>query len=117
MADALEKFLENWSTQSRKGALELLILRLLAQGDSYGYELSETARSSLGLKISDGTLYAILTRLAKVNAIEPYLRETSSGPARKYYKLTRAGSILLLRMEEAWIRTVESVGQAKAPEN
>lgn len=116
MRAALVGFLENWLTQSRKGLLELLIIRLLAGGDSYGYELSETARESLGLKISDGTLYAILTRLTKAGAIKPYLRESASGPARKYYRLTADGRTLLLEMEEAWQRTVLSMGQAKKAE-
>ena len=113
---SIDRFLENWATQSRKGVLELLILRLLANGDSYGYELSETARTSLRLKVSDGTLYAILTRLSKVDAITPYLRETTSGPARKYYHLTPAGSELLRRMEDAWKKTVTSIGHAKTSE-
>ncbi|MBI1392307.1 MAG: PadR family transcriptional regulator [Alphaproteobacteria bacterium] len=110
------RFLENWLTQSRKGLFELLIIRLLAGGDSYGYELSETARTALGLNISDGTLYAILTRLTKAGAIKPYLRESASGPARKYYRLTAEGRTLLLEMEDAWRRTVLSMEQATEAE-
>ncbi len=117
MSEAVGKFLENWLTQSRKGLLELLIIRLLTSGDSYGYELSETARKSLGLKISDGTLYAILTRLAKIGAIESYLRESASGPARKYYRLTSEGRLLHRRMEEAWVRTIEFMGRAVKDED
>ena len=77
------------NAQFKKGALELCVLSKLVEGDRYGYELTDEI--SQKMVIATGTLYLVLKRLKDDNMVETYLRESESGPARKYYHLTDAG--------------------------
>ncbi|MNL81267.1 Transcriptional regulator PadR-like family protein [compost metagenome] len=43
------------------------------------------------LEISEGTLYPILRRLTEEKYFETYLKESSEGPPRKYYRITKVG--------------------------
>lgn len=112
MAEPITAFLENWRMQSRKGLLDLLILRQLQAGDSYGYELSERLKSILGVQFSDGALYSVLSRLTDVGAIRFYHQKSSSGPARKYYAVSEIGVDLLHQLERAWAETISATRSA-----
>lgn len=81
----------NWTTQVRKGLLELCILNLLARGELYGYDLVKKLADVKGLVITEGTIYPLLSRLRKTGLLKTRLEESTSGPARKYYALTRKG--------------------------
>lgn len=41
--------------------------------------------------IAEGTIYPILRRLTLENYFETYLQESSEGPPRKYYRMTKLG--------------------------
>lgn len=75
--------------QFKKGVLELCVLSLLVKSDRYGYELANSLAGSIS--ISDGTVYPILRKLRKDGLVTTYLQESSGGPPRKYYKLTKIG--------------------------
>lgn len=75
--------------QFKKGALELCVLVLLARKDCYGYELVQSI--SRNIDIAEGTIYPLLRRLRSEGHFETYLRESSEGPPRKYYRLTSQG--------------------------
>lgn len=77
------------NAQFKKGILELCVLTMISRKDYYGYELVEEI--SKILEISEGTLYPILRRLTEEKYFETYLRESSEGPPRKYYRITRVG--------------------------
>lgn len=105
-----DSFLKNWNTQTRKGLLEMLILRSLQASDSYGYELSSEIGRCLEITITDGAMYSALRRLHKIGAVKPYLRDSGMGPARKYYKLTETGRRLYADLDSNWRQTVRNVG-------
>lgn len=107
------QFITNWKTQVRKGVLELIVMRALANQDSYGYALIEAFKAVCGIEITDGTLYAIFMRLKHEGLVESYWGETEKGPARKYYRLTDIGRTTLSRMDATWTETVDSISQAK----
>ena len=88
------------NTQFKKGALELCVLSLLKNGDKYGYELAE--KISREIAISVGTIYPILRRLRNEGCFEVYLRESSSGPARKYYRITPHGIEVQQQLYAEW---------------
>ncbi|MFS4460511.1 PadR family transcriptional regulator [Bdellovibrio sp. HCB2-146] len=75
--------------QFKKGVLELCVLTMISRKDYYGYELVEEI--SKVLEISEGTLYPILRRLTEEGYFETYLRESTEGPPRKYYRITKGG--------------------------
>ena len=76
-------------TQFKKGVMDLCVLAILKKRDYYGYELVQNI--SKNIEISEGTIYPILRRLKKEGYLKTYLRESSEGPSRKYYSLTKKG--------------------------
>lgn len=97
------------NTQFKKGALELCVLSQLAQGDKYGYELTE--RISDQMSIASGTLYPILRKLKDEDYVTTYLVESESGPVRKYYRLTDKGKQYQADVKREWESFVEAVNR------
>ncbi len=92
----------NWTTQVRKGLLELCLLNLLARGELYGYDLVKELAKVQGLVITEGTVYPLLSRLKKAGLLKTRLVESPSGPARKYYSLTREGQLSRAQLNAYW---------------
>jgi PadR family transcriptional regulator PadR len=97
-----ERFYDNWTTQLRKGLLEMCILNAMRFGRAYGYEIVRRLRRIEGLVIGEGTIYPILSRFHREGLVESHLEESSEGPARKYYVLSDRGKSLLTRMNATW---------------
>ena len=105
-----EQFHLNWTTQLRKGLLELAILNSLGGNALYGYEIVRRLGDIDGLVISEGTVYPILSRLRNENLVETFIEESPEGPPRKYYQLTARGREALRRMNGHWERLHEAIG-------
>jgi len=101
--------IDNWTTQLRKGLLELCIVNLLAQGQMYGYDLVKRLAEIRGLVVTEGTIYPLLSRLRRAGLLETRLEESSSGPARKYYHLTSAGRDARETMNRYWAELLRGV--------
>ncbi len=86
--------------QLKKGALELCVLALLSQHDSYAYEIASQLSDSIGM--GEGTIYPLMRRLQADGLVETYLEESPSGPPRKYYKLSAAGRRSFTSQQAAW---------------
>jgi PadR family transcriptional regulator, regulatory protein PadR len=82
---------DNWTVQLRKGVLELCILNALKEKERYGYDLVKMLIELPALGITEGTIYPLLSRLRVQGLVATRLEESSSGPARKYYTLTKEG--------------------------
>lgn len=96
-------------SQLLKGVLSLALLRLLAERESYGYELV-TRLHDMGLPdIQDGSVYPALGRLERDGHVTSRLVASPSGPARKYYRLSRSGYEELAQTERAWINLVRAM--------
>lgn len=93
--------------QFKKGVLELCVLSTLSHKDCYGYELVQAL--SADIKISEGTIYPLLRRLKNDGYVETYLQESSGGPPRKYYKLTKEGAAMEASLRDEWQRFVRAV--------
>ena len=102
-------FLANWTTQVRKGVLELCILRVLGEGRLYGYDIVKRLRGVKGLVVREGTVYPILSRLKKEGFLHTQIEESSEGPPRKYYALTDPGTRELAAMQGSWEELVASI--------
>lgn len=85
----------------------------LAEREFYGYELVEHLKVQCGLEVSDGTLYAILLRLKNEGFIRHRWEHAETGPARKYYALTRSGQAALEGMRTVWADIARAVERAK----
>ena len=97
-----ERFYDNWSTQLRKGMLELCILNSIRGSSLYGYDIVRKLRDIQGLVISEGTIYPILSRLRREGFVCSSIQESSEGPPRKYYELTEKGQKILRQMNNYW---------------
>jgi PadR family transcriptional regulator PadR len=86
--------------QLKKGALDLCVLALLARADSYAYEIASRLADAIGM--GEGTIYPLMRRMQSDGLVETYLVESSSGPSRKYYRLTPAGKASLTAQTQAW---------------
>ncbi|QNK89138.1 helix-turn-helix transcriptional regulator [Sporosarcina sp. resist] len=97
------------NVQFKKGVLELCVLVLLDKQDSYGYELVQ--KVSEQIDISEGSVYPLLRRLTKEGYFTTYLKESSEGPPRKYYKLTDNGRLFLHKLLQEWKEFSNGVNQ------
>jgi PadR family transcriptional regulator len=88
----------------KRGALELIVLHLLAPGEAYGYEMVSklTAESDGALEVTDGTLYPVLYRLERGGFVTVRWETPERGVPRKYYRLTESGREELARLREEW---------------
>ena len=74
-----------------KGFLELAVLAVIAERETYGYEITgRLAETGFG-EVKGGTLYPILGRLDESDLVETHWRAGDSGPGRKYYRITAEG--------------------------
>ena len=80
----------------------MLVLALLDQGESYGYELVVRLQRAGLTDLAAGSVYPVLTRLERDGEITSRLVPSSAGPARKYYLPTPAGAASLARSAAAW---------------
>jgi PadR family transcriptional regulator PadR len=99
----------NFDTQLLKGVLGLLLLRLLKGREAYGYELVGEIRALGFGDISDGSVYPALARLERIGDLRSRLVPSSSGPARKYYRLSKRGLDALDEQVLAWRDLVAAV--------
>ena len=87
------------------GVPELLLLRLLAQREMYGYELVRAIRqvTDEAIQLGEGVIYPVLHGLERDGALEAR-RKPVDGRTRVYYALTRKGSQRLDRLQDEWER-------------
>lgn len=86
--------------QLKKGVLGLCVLALLSRGDSYAYEIASRLADAIGM--GEGTIYPLMRRMQADGLVETYLVESSTGPSRKYYRLTQAGQDALTIQRADW---------------
>src|SRR5262245_53549204 len=108
--------LANWTTQMRKGLLELCVLAALKGQRMYGYDIVKRLAATHGLVMGEGTVYPILSRFKKEGLVETTLSESPEGPARKYYQLTARGRLLLTKMLAAWAEVRDGIEAVTATE-
>jgi PadR family transcriptional regulator PadR len=100
----------------KRGALELIVLHLLAPGEAYGYEIVSklTAESQGGLEITDGTLYPVLYRLERAGFVDVRWDTPARGVPRKYYRLTGAGRTELEQLRREWTTFADAMSRLLA---
>jgi len=98
----------------QRASLPMLILSVLAVAPRHGYGISQ-ALVSAGLQpIKGAQLYPALVRLEDEGAITARWEQGGSGPARKVYELTAAGSAQVEELRAQWrhfISAAEALGR------
>ncbi len=95
------------------GVPELLVLRLLARQDMYGYELVKAVRVVTGeaIALGEGVIYPALHGLEKNGALKA-TRQAVNGRTRVYYSVTTKGQRRLDRLTAEWDRVSSGVRAA-----
>ncbi|MDF1605701.1 PadR family transcriptional regulator [Nocardioides sp. YIM 152315] len=89
----------------------LFILASLAGGERHGYAIAgEVGTLSEGrIRLTAGTLYGALTRLAESGLVEASGEERVDGRRRRYYRITGAGQSALAEQVAHLQATVRAV--------
>ena len=93
--------------QLKKGVLELCVLALLSKQDSYAYEIASQLAEGIGM--GEGTIYPLMRRMQSDGLVDTYLVESSSGPPRKYYRLTASGKTTFTAQKTEWLAFARAV--------
>lgn len=99
---------ENTQAQMRKGILEYCILSILSKREAYPSEILESLENAK-LLVVEGTLYPLLTRLKNIELLSYRWEESTSGPPRKYYKITPQGQEILNELDKTWNELQQAV--------
>lgn len=83
-----------WHHYPERGWIQFLILRLLYEKPSYGYQLIEMLEEkSSGLhKVETGSIYTVLRRMERRGLLESKWEEAETRPDRRIYRVTRSGA-------------------------
>src|SRR5262245_25956360 len=94
------------------GVPELLILRLLADREMYGYELVQAIEVATGeaIKLGEGVVYPVLHALEENGCLRSR-RKPVNGRTRVYYSVTAAGKKRLTAVTRDWSRITRAVAQ------
>ena len=95
--------------QLRRGTLEYCVLALLRGHQRYGFDLVRELAETDGMVTSEGTIYPLLARLRRDGLVASTWEESSSGPPRRYYRLTPAGARALDAFVDEWERFRDAV--------
>lgn len=76
-----------------RGHIDTILLRILMDGDNYGYEIMKAVavNSANEYELKEPSLYTSLKRLEKQGYIVSYWGDESHGGRRKYYHITPSG--------------------------
>jgi len=91
---------ESIQIQLKKGVLEMCVLALLSNGDGYAYDIASRLADAIGM--GEGTIYPLMRRMQNDGLVTTYLRESASGPPRKYYRLTPDGRAAFKAQRGEW---------------
>lgn len=96
----------------RRGLLEYAVLTVVSTGTLYAAEILERLEGT-HFATREGTLYPLLGKLRRDGLLEYEWQESDSGPPRKYYRLTDAGTQRLAQLRANWAElaaTLEQLG-------
>ena len=99
---------DNIKSQMRKGMLEYCIMLLLDKQPAYASDIIKRMKEAR-LIVVEGTLYPLLTRLKNDGLLAYEWVESTQGPPRKYYSLTKSGRAFLGELSSAWSELCDTV--------
>ena len=104
--------IENAKSQMRKGMLEYCVLLLLKHRPSYASDIIQQLKNA-ELLVVEGTLYPLLTRLKNDGLLQYQWQESTQGPPRKYYALSKEGEQFLEGLDSSWMELSNTINYLK----
>lgn len=96
-----------WSRELARGSNRLVLLALLRDGESYGYEIlaSLKQRGITAVPATEAAVYPLLKDLEERSYLKGRWKATEDGvPPRKYYAVTPEGKQMLATLKKSWTR-------------
>lgn len=92
------------SSDLLRGHTDTMILRLLLDGDKYGYAIVKLIQSNSGgeYALKETTMYSSLKKLEGEGSIISYWGDETQGGRRKYYKITDKGRKAYAENKKNW---------------
>ena len=92
------------SSDLLRGHTDTMILKLLMDGDKYGYEISKLVHSNSNgeYELKEATMYSSLKRLENDGSITSYWGDETQGGRRKYYRITERGTETYFENKNSW---------------
>jgi DNA-binding PadR family transcriptional regulator len=81
------------SSDLLRGHTDTIVLRILSDGDAYGFEIYNRILEKTGTQyeLKETTLYSSYKRLEADGCITSYWGDETQGARRKYYRITKKG--------------------------
>ena len=92
------------SSDLLRGHTDTIILKLLMDGDKYGYEISKLIQtnSSGEYELKEATMYSSLKRLEADGNITSYWGDETQGGRRRHYRITKNGKQAYAENKSNW---------------
>lgn len=92
------------SSDLLRGHTDSIVLRILMQGDAYGFEIYNQILGKTGeqYELKETTLYSSYKRLEEGGYIRSYWGDETQGARRKYYHITDEGRNLFAQNMADW---------------
>ena len=92
------------SSDLLRGHTDTIILKLLMDGDKYGYEISKLIQTNSHdeYELKEATMYSSLKRLEADGGITSYWGDETQGGRRRYYRITERGRQLYFENKNNW---------------
>ncbi len=93
------------------GSVEMLILQIASEGDTYGYAITQEAERRSGgyFELKEGSLYPALHRMERRGLLESFWEAKETGRRRKFYRITAEGTRSLEVQRASWQEFVRGV--------
>ena len=92
------------SSDLLRGHTDTIILKLLMDGDKYGYEISKLIQTNSRdeYELKEATMYSSLKRLEADGSITSYWGDETQGGRRRYYRITSKGRQVYSENKDNW---------------
>lgn len=106
---ALEPARRKFTKELSAGLVSLVLLTLLSQAEEplYGYQIAKRFEGA-GEAVLNGkqsALYPVLRNLSEAGLLESFVEPSTSGPPRRYYRITPLGRAVQLQWAQTWAAT------------
>lgn len=110
MDKELEYYINEVTTNFKRGTTEMLLLSLLTEGDQYTYELSKALkeRSHGQFDVQGPSLYTILYRMESRGFVSTWEEKIGRRP-RVYYHILPEGERYLRRIKEVYQTVTQGI--------
>jgi DNA-binding PadR family transcriptional regulator len=92
------------SSDLLRGHTDTIVLRILMNGDAYGFEIYNRILEKTGeqYELKETTLYSSYKRLEAEGCITSYWGDETQGARRKYYRITGKGRMVFEQNMRDW---------------